>query len=302
MILRYLILLAVFVLAGCGGSDRAYQILQSDIITVEAKIESLRAHLQSSRLSNAIRLTHYSRKIVEIDPSLEELANTMALEATPQGLLFISLTERLKEFKNSAPIQGAEVKDIAAASARLQRLYLASLADEFNRALADSVNVLADLSQGQLPRVDAVSSQSEAESGIEPGTQLVGNPTYGQWQNNSSGGSLWVWYGQYSLLRTVLGGRNYGYSDWSGNRRYSYYHDYGRQNFTSPSQASRQQATESRAKQKFAREGKTFTSPYARKRAGASRQVSQRKATQSSAVASSRSSGQSRSRGSSRGK
>lgn len=302
--LRYLFLtlVAIFVLMGCGGSERAYRTLQADLQTVETKVDKLRGHLQANRLTNAIRLTQYSRKIVEIDPSLKDLANTLALEATPRGLLYKSLVERLGEFKKTSPLQEASRQDISAASTKLSSIFLASQHEEFNRALADPVNVLADLSQGTLPRSDAIPSQSETGVGMEHGTQLVGNPTYGQWQNNSSGRSFWVWYGQYSLLRNVLGGRNYGYSDWSGNRRYSYYHDYGRQNYTSPSQATRHQATENRAKQKFAREGKTFTSPYARTRAGASQQVSRAKTRQSSAAASSRSYKQLSSRSSSRGK
>ncbi len=38
------------------------------------------------------------------------------------------------------------------------------------------------------------------------GYEYVGNPRYGSWQQNSSGGSFWVFYGQYRLLSDLLGG------------------------------------------------------------------------------------------------
>lgn len=39
--------------------------------------------------------------------------------------------------------------------------------------------------------------------------QYVGNERYGRWQSNPSGGNFWVFYGQYSLLRDLLGGGSY---------------------------------------------------------------------------------------------
>lgn len=37
------------------------------------------------------------------------------------------------------------------------------------------------------------------------GYRYVGNERYGQWQSNPSGGSFWVFYGQYALIRDLLG-------------------------------------------------------------------------------------------------
>ncbi len=42
-----------------------------------------------------------------------------------------------------------------------------------------------------------------------PGYQYVGDNRYGRWQRDSSGGSFWVFYGQYSLLRDLLGTSTY---------------------------------------------------------------------------------------------
>ena len=58
-----------------------------------------------------------------------------------------------------------------------------------------------------------------------------------QWQN-SSGGSFWVWYGQYRLLSDLIWGRPYYYSSWHYNRPWSYYNDYGRNIYSSNKQRS----------------------------------------------------------------
>ena len=75
--------------------------------------------------------------------------------------------------------------------------------------LTDPINTLADMSDGKLGRVEAMSKEAEMQAnGTEesgPGSQLVGNPHYGQWQNNSSGQSVWAWYGPICLLLYPLG-------------------------------------------------------------------------------------------------
>ncbi len=38
-----------------------------------------------------------------------------------------------------------------------------------------------------------------------PGYDYVGNSRYGSWQTNSSGMSFWAFYGQYALMRDLLG-------------------------------------------------------------------------------------------------
>lgn len=51
----------------------------------------------------------------------------------------------------------------------------------------------------------------------------VGNPRYGTWRTNSSGGSFWVFYGQYRFLSDILMGPRYyyPYSSWN-----TYHRDY----------------------------------------------------------------------------
>ena len=47
------------------------------------------------------------------------------------------------------------------------------------------------------------------------GYQYVGNSSYGFWGN----GGFWQFYGQYALMRDLMGGWNVGRSDWEGYRR-----------------------------------------------------------------------------------
>ena len=78
-------------------------------------------------------------------------------------------------------------------------------------------------------------------------------------------------------MRDLIGGPRVGYGAWAGGRDYSYYHDYGRGNYTSPSARQRQAQVESTARRKFTSEGRTFRSPYARQRQGASSNVARAK-------------------------
>lgn len=53
------------------------------------------------------------------------------------------------------------------------------------------------------------------------GMQYVGNPEYGKWVNNSSGGSFWEFYGKYAMFRDIMGmafSRN-DYNSWDRDYR-----------------------------------------------------------------------------------
>ncbi len=59
------------------------------------------------------------------------------------------------------------------------------------------------------------------------GYQYVGNPQYGQWRENSSGGSMWEFYGKYMLMSQVMNWAGFGLSRNHYNN-YSSYHNAGR--------------------------------------------------------------------------
>jgi len=59
------------------------------------------------------------------------------------------------------------------------------------------------------------------------GYQYVGNSQYGRWRDNSSGGSMWEFYGKYMLMSQMMNWAGYGLSRNHYNN-YSSYHNTGR--------------------------------------------------------------------------
>ena len=230
---------------------------------------------------DAALLGTYAARIADAKPDVRPVADALAREGTRDGTLYRSIERRFAGVRDSFPEPGADTAAYAPAAEELARLAAAADPEEFNRALADPLNVLADLSEGALPRVDAASAAASraanAAEDLGPGGQLVGNPNYGEWQTGAGGASFWVWYGQFALIRDLLGGPRIGYGAWARGRDYSYYHDWGRGAYTSPDARKRQAQVESGARRKFASEGKTFRSPYEKRRQGASSRVARQK-------------------------
>ena len=274
------LLLLVLGLAGCGDSGLHERVVAATA-RVEAAVERLGTELDNGGLRNAALIKQYAAKVTDAKPDVRDLARVLEREATRHGTLYQSLASRMQEVRAGLPASGSRREDYVPVADELNRLAAAADPAEFNRALGDPLNVLADLSDGALPRVDAVSasaSRSANRAGdFGPGSQLVGNPHYGRWRTDSGGNSFWVWYGQFALIRDLLGGPRIGYGAWAGGRDYSYYHDYGRGNYTSPAGRQRQAQVESTAKRKFTSTGRSFRSPYDRRRQGASTSVQRQK-------------------------
>ena len=121
------------------------------------------------------------------------------------------------------------------------------------------------------------------EAAHPPGYQYVGNSRYGSWQRDRSGGSFWVFYGQYALMRDLfgLGSRRVYRNDWDDYRSYRqqrrpYFgpkQEYGTNGShtkkANPSFFERKKATQTRSKEKFGnkvsrRVGRTKTSSRSR--------------------------------------
>lgn len=248
---------------------------------LEGAVASLGEQLDRGALRNAALIKQYAAKVSDAKPELRDLARVLEREATREGTLYQGLATRVQDLRASLPAEGAPQQDYVPAAEELGALAEAVDPAEFNRALSDPLNVLADLSDGALPRVDAASASASRSankaSDFGPGSQLVGNPNYGQWRTDSSGNSFWVWYGQFALIRDLLGGPRIGYGAWAGGRDYSYYHDYGRRNYTSPAGRQQQRQVETTARRKFSNQNRTFRSPYDRRRQGASTSVQRQK-------------------------
>lgn len=111
-----------------------------------------------------------------------------------------------------------------------------------------------------------------------PGYHYVGNSNYGRWENRG-GSSFWVFYGQYALMRDLMGwgGRSMGradYDDYRTSRRErpnSPYYGRNREYGTSGSLTKQQKPTFfERRKQSIARRKRSFAQKV-RSRTGRSR-------------------------------
>ncbi len=261
--LRWLTALLVLMLTACGDPLQDELDIQSKIAAQQ--VAELGTALNQDSLRNARLLRDYADRVKAIKPDYASLVDELAKDASAQGPMYQSLKERLDLALNQ-PARFAKPEE------RLQELVnIREAADKslFNDALTDPLNVLADMSDGALPRVNALSkAQSQQANGAEDfgaGSQLVGNPGYGQWVQRD-GMSFWEWYGMYALFSNLFDNR-VSYDRWSRGRDYSYYSDYGRYRYTKPADYQRQQQ---RAQKAFKNDSR-FKSPYASSRTGASR-------------------------------
>lgn len=232
----FVIILCSFIVS-CGGSGgngaptmSAKQIeaaLPQRIDAASDSIKNLKSAINKGLVRNALMLKEYARILGDQKPELKSLVDNLALDATPKGAIFTNLVNRLDILRNKSEMFPSKIAQYQEAEAIIN----ASQPRSYNLALTDVVNVLADMSGGTLPRVAALpkdeSLASNNATDLGPGSQLMGNPAYGQW-SDQGGTSIWAWYGMYAMFRDLTGGRSYSYNQWDRNRDYSYHNDVGR--------------------------------------------------------------------------
>jgi uncharacterized protein YceK len=279
--LTLLVLTVLLVLAGCGDPIKE-QIAQQTPIT-EQRIMSLAEALQQGTVRNASLISQYANKLRQIRPDLSTLIDEFAKDASIQGPMYLALLDRL----NTVKTQPNMFANTQAIYDELINIYQAADPVLYSDALSDPLNVLADMSNGTLPRVNSLSKAQSLKANnaqdFGTGEQLIGNPSYGQWTTASNGMSFWAWYGMYSMMGDVFGSRRVYYNDWGRKRNYSYYNDYGRSRYSSPSQLSKQNQVDNRARKSFERKGQRYSSPYSKSKTGSSSLSGQSRSAQTSA-------------------
>ena len=251
----------VLLLQGCSSGKAR---VEDQLAAVEQNLNGIRDALNANGIRNATIIRQYSEVLKNKRPELRSLLVELEKDATVKGPLFLGLEDRLQKVRDGAGFDSwTEKLDEAS------RLNSATGRETYNDALSDTVNVLADLSEGELARVNAISQSAEKTLNKSrdqgPGSQYVGNPHYGHW-SHGAGGSFWAWYGQYAFFSSMFG-RNHYYHNWSGNRGYSYYHDVGRNHYSSRTQRASQRDVDNRSRKQFGTQGR-YKSPYARTRGG----------------------------------
>ncbi|RYV03718.1 hypothetical protein SOPP22_02535 [Shewanella sp. OPT22] len=266
VLLSSLLLLSIIGLSGCGD-DRPDKIAQYQQLAAN-RIDALASEINSGKIRNAVLLKQYAEVLETKKPELSPLLEQLSLDATTEGPIYQGLKRRMQDSR-----EASNFIDLDAQLNEVENIYQAADPSLYNDMLSDPLNAIADMSDGALARINAMSKASELlANGSEDfgaGSQLVGNPSYGSWQTNSSGTSFWAWYGMYSMFSNLFHRPIY-YDNWSSRRGYSYYGDYGRNRYTSPKQHKRQDKLYQNTKKRFNNQGRQFKSPYAKTRTGSS--------------------------------
>lgn len=277
--LLLLLVITTLSLFGCG--DPVKEQIEQQLPITEKRVAQLGDALSNGQVRNAVLINQYADTVMVDKAHLKPLINALRKDSSTDGPMYKALLDRIKTVKTQPQMFDSS----QALYNELLNIYQAADPVLYSDALSDPLNVLADMSDGQLPRINSLSkSQSQQANNAQDfgtGEQLIGNPSYGNWQTGSNGMSFWAWYGMYSMMGNVFG-RSTSYNDWGRSRNYSYYNDYGRTRYSSPSQLQKQTSLDTRTKKSFSSRGQKFTSPYSKNRAGSSSLSSQSKTAQTS--------------------
>jgi len=264
--LKIMLLILLFaIISGCSDPlDDSISVLKKQNQT---NLSTLQQQLDSNKIRNATILSEYARLLEKSRPGLSPLIEQLVKDSSSEGPLFQGLVKRVSEATDTNNFVSKEEQ-----AQELDNINQALNPILFNDALSDVVNVLADMSKGELARVNSMSQtqsqQANKSSDFGAGSQLVGNPSYGNWSSNSNGMSFWQWYGMYSLFSNIAS--PISYDRWGRHRGYSYYNDYGRYRYSSPKQRKKQSDVWNRTNKKFST-GQRYSSPYSTSRVGSSR-------------------------------
>lgn len=262
----------LFLSIGCSDPvDEQIEFLQNK---TQQDLSQLSEKLVNGKVRNALLLNQYAEILGKQRPELKNILNQLALDGTNEGVMFNALSDRVRDAQSAANFLSKEEQ-----AQELENLAQALNPTLFNDALSDPLNVIADMSAGSLARVNALSQEQLARSGEDfgPGSQLVGNPSYGNWADDGNGFSFWQWYGMYAFFSNFSS--PISFDRWGRHRRYSYYNDYGRYRYSSPKQRRYQGDIWKKTKKSFST-GQRYKSPYSTARTGSSglsRQSSQAK-------------------------
>jgi len=229
----FFVLSALLFLSGC--TDPEFEKASTSLQKAEVDLQNLdlvlsgEAQSQSlSELPNLRYLKEYARIVKRISPQMGSLVTTLEAEGTVRGGSYLFLKQRLdtakSNFSDNSDVSRASAMAVSSEAIAISR---AASPVVFNDSLVDVINVLADMSKGELPKLKFGETTDKT---MPPTQHLVGNPRYGSW-GQGSGTSLWVWYGQYRLFSDVLGrgsGYRYNQNSWYRSRSGSYYGDVGR--------------------------------------------------------------------------
>lgn len=242
----------MLLLAGCSEVDsNTRDVIRFQSSLVNSNLTHLKNQLNNGSLANVEILKAYTDTVKReqaSNPSIVSLMDNLNASVRPEGSLYKNLVNRALAI-NSDP-QTRQEADYALAE--LGSLTIASKPEVYNASLVDVINTVADLSP-QLARLDAPKKEESLAANnatdFGPGSQLIGNPAYGQWVQADDGESFWEFYGQYRLFTDLIDAfddtleysfyKNKRYRGritqniWNRHRDYSFYGDVSRVRYPS---------------------------------------------------------------------
>lgn len=237
---RFVLVFTVLALLSACGNRYAEEV-QTHYAEVQTRLAQLKDLLNKNSVPNAKIIGTYADEAIKQKPELANVVDAFRKEVTPEGRLYQTLQLRLNQV-NKDPQDNVHY---LAAMDELNSIWTAADPVIFNNALVDVINSIADLSGGTLPRLPVPqmhkSTEQRTAQNSVPGGDLVGNPAYGEWRRNESGGSFWSWYGAFRVLQDILNANTQSrapidYDTWYRRPRSGgYYDSYGRDHYGSAS-------------------------------------------------------------------
>lgn len=270
MRLRKLLTVAILgaFLAACGsgapqidGKTKLKRELDANYRAANSRVVQLSNGLQTGTVTNAVVLQSYAKAALKKKPEYEDIIKVLASEGTVDGPTYVSINNRLEEARKRIPKSLETIESAKNLNEEFESIITA--ARNYDAMLVDAINVLADFTGGELPKLRELQYEGEAPSTAPVGSEYIGNTNYGQWKQDSNGTSFWAFYGQYAMFSRLFSGPSY-YGGWSNNRRPSYYHDYGRGSYSSPTGRANQNTALQQTKKQYTSSGRTFKSSYAK--------------------------------------
>ncbi|QDP02265.1 hypothetical protein [Thalassotalea sp. PS06] len=210
----------------------------------ERRLAELKSDLDNNQIDNARHIESYAKKLLKNDSQHQQLIELLRLNASAQGQIYQVLVQRLQTVTDRShlfPSQEVRYQE-------LLDIYQAADPKFFSDALSDPLNVLADLSAGELDRINADSKpQTLAENQAQDfgyAALLIGHPGFGSWQQAGKNQYQWQWFEHSKMLAKSITPASISYRDWAKNRDYSFYADIGRALMTSVFIRAEQQQAE----------------------------------------------------------
>ncbi len=259
-----IISLLAMAISACG-SDPTKEIkaeISANLSAAQSAFDTLNSQINNGTLRNASLLPAYAKVARNKKPEFRQIIDTLASEGTQRGPTYSSIKQRLSDAESDAQKQ---IQTTAEGSAiNLELLNIRTAISNYDAMLVDAINMLADFTEGALPKMREIEFEDSKAEGGAIGSEYVGNSNYGEWRTSSTGASFWHWYGQYAFFSSLFGNRPVYYDSWSSNRRPSYYHDRNRGAYSSPKARTNQADALAKTKKSYTAKGKSFKSPYAR--------------------------------------